>query len=53
MAVSVSRVAERAKLQFLGSGKTMLMDMFFNEVQLKQKERHHFNEFMLTFHSSN
>lgn len=33
-----------------GSGKTFLMDMFFNEVKIKRKKRSHFNEFMLEVH---
>jgi predicted ATPase len=30
----------------------MLMDLFYDDVKIEQKERHHFNEFMLSFHAS-
>ena len=30
-----------------GSGKTFLMDLFFNNINIHQKVRIHFNEFML------
>ena len=36
----------------LGSGKTMLMDMFYSAVNMKRKQRIHFNEFMLNTHNS-
>ena len=35
-----------------GSGKTMLMDMFYNSVSVARKQRIHFNEFMLNAHNS-
>lgn len=35
----------------VGSGKTMLMDLFYKNVRIKQKSRFHFNQFMLKFHS--
>ncbi|XP_019858266.1 PREDICTED: lactation elevated protein 1-like, partial [Amphimedon queenslandica] len=36
----------------VGSGKTMLMDLFFNSVTSSvAKQRYHFNEFMLSVHS--
>ncbi|XP_072299268.1 lactation elevated protein 1 homolog B [Eucyclogobius newberryi] len=34
----------------VGSGKTMLMDLFYSHVQMKQKKRVHFNDFMLDIH---
>lgn len=37
----------------VGSGKTMLMDMFYENVKITAKSRFHFNQFMLQFHSSN
>ena len=33
-----------------GCGKTFLMDMFYNNIPFKEKERIHFNEFMLKIH---
>lgn len=36
----------------VGSGKTMLMDLFFSAVQKKGKKRLHFHEFMLQVHES-
>ncbi len=35
----------------VGRGKTMLMDLFFQTVQLKQKRRTHFHEFMADVHA--
>ncbi|XP_028414667.1 AFG1-like ATPase [Dendronephthya gigantea] len=35
----------------VGCGKTMLMDMFYENVQLKNKQRIHFNAFMMDVHS--
>ncbi len=35
-----------------GCGKTYLMDMFYNSVNLKNKKRTHFNEFMLEVHDN-
>lgn len=35
----------------VGTGKTMLMDMFFTSVNLPHKRRVHFSEFMLEVHS--
>ena len=35
-----------------GSGKTMLMDMFFDSADVRLKQRSHFNAFMLDVHSS-
>lgn len=37
----------------VGSGKTMLMDLFYENVKIKEKARYHYNQFMLQFHSSN
>ncbi|KAJ0026809.1 hypothetical protein NQD34_017809 [Periophthalmus magnuspinnatus] len=34
----------------VGSGKTMLMDLFYSHVQNQQKKRVHFNDFMLAIH---
>ncbi len=33
-----------------GSGKTMLMDMFYDSVRVAKKKRVHFNGFMLDIH---
>ena len=35
----------------VGTGKTMLMDMFFTKVNIPHKRRVHFSEFMLEVHS--
>lgn len=35
----------------VGCGKTMLMDMFYENVQLENKQRIHFNAFMMDIHS--
>ena len=35
----------------VGSGKTMLMDKFYEMVQITEKRRLHYNQFMLKFHS--
>ena len=37
---------------FTGSGKTMLMDLFYDTVELDKKKRVHFNSFMLDVHNS-
>jgi predicted ATPase len=37
----------------VGSGKTMLMDLFYENVKIDDKARYHYNQFMLQFHSSN
>lgn len=37
----------------VGSGKTMLMDLFYENVKINEKSRYHYNQFMLQFHSSN
>lgn len=37
----------------VGSGKTMLMNLFFENVKISEKARYHYNQFMLQFHSSN
>jgi cell division protein ZapE len=36
----------------VGRGKTMLMDLFFDSVPLKQKHRVHFQEFMIEAHEA-
>ncbi len=36
----------------VGTGKTMIMDLFYSACPIKQKLRIHFNEFMLRVHSS-
>lgn len=36
----------------VGSGKTMLMDLFYEKLAIRKKSRKHFNQFMLEFHSS-
>ncbi|MBB6190691.1 cell division protein ZapE [Sphingobium wenxiniae] len=35
----------------VGRGKSMLMDLFFDAVQVKRKKRAHFHEFMLDVHA--
>jgi cell division protein ZapE len=35
----------------VGRGKSMLMDLFFNSVQINRKRRAHFHEFMLDIHA--
>ena len=35
----------------VGRGKSMLMDLFFNTVQIQRKKRAHFHEFMLDVHA--
>jgi predicted ATPase len=35
-----------------GSGKTYLMDLFYDNLQIKRKKRTHFNEFMLEVHDN-
>jgi cell division protein ZapE len=35
----------------VGRGKSMLMDLFFNAVQIRRKRRAHFHEFMLDIHA--
>ncbi|MEQ1537927.1 MAG: cell division protein ZapE [Sphingorhabdus sp.] len=35
----------------VGRGKSMLMDLFFDAVQIKRKRRAHFHEFMLDIHA--
>lgn len=36
----------------VGSGKTMLMDLFYENVKISDKSRFHYNQFMLQFHTS-
>lgn len=36
----------------VGSGKTMLMDLFFDTCPVERKHRVHFHEFMLDVHKS-
>ena len=35
----------------VGRGKSMLMDLFFDNVQVNRKRRAHFHEFMLDIHA--
>jgi len=35
----------------LGTGKTMVMDLFYESVAAERKKRVHFNAFMLDIHS--
>lgn len=35
----------------VGSGKTMLMDLFYQACSMRQKKRIHYNSFMLNVHS--
>lgn len=35
----------------VGSGKTMIMDLFYENVNIIEKNRFHYNQFMLQFHS--
>ena len=34
-----------------GSGKTFIMDLFYDSVEIEHKHRVHFNEFMLDVHN--
>jgi predicted ATPase len=34
----------------LGCGKTFLMNLFYDSIDIKEKQRIHFNEFMLNIH---
>ena len=36
----------------VGAGKTMLMDIFYDDVKVEKKLRTHFNSFMLDVHAS-
>lgn len=36
-----------------GSGKTFLCDLFFDNLNIKEKQRFHYNKFMLNIHQSN
>lgn len=36
-----------------GSGKTFLCDLFFENLNIKEKRRYHYNKFMLSIHRSN
>lgn len=36
----------------VGRGKSMLMDLFYTHLNIKKKQRIHFHEFMLNFHST-
>ena len=48
------KTAEQPKGAYIygrvGRGKTMVMDLFFDSVQIKQKRRVHFHEFMQSVH---
>lgn len=33
-----------------GCGKTFVMDLFYHHLEIKEKNRIHFNEFMLNIH---
>lgn len=39
-------------LFFTGTGKTMVMDMFYSYVETEKKKRVHFHGFMLDVHKS-
>ena len=36
----------------VGAGKTMLMDLFYQSLEISHKQRVHFNAFMLDVHES-
>lgn len=36
-----------------GCGKTFLLDLFFDHIQIEEKKRFHYNKFMLRIHKSN
>ncbi|KIE05491.1 AFG1-like ATPase [Candidatus Jidaibacter acanthamoeba] len=36
----------------VGRGKSMIMDLFYNSLNLKNKQRIHFHQFMLDFHNA-
>lgn len=56
LAIFYDEYVFRSCLSFLGetpgTGKTMLMDMFYSHVDNGRKKRVHFNSFMLDIHKS-
>ena len=47
---SISRIRGMYIHGTVGSGKSMIMDMFYNSCQLERKRRVHFHQFMLEVH---
>jgi predicted ATPase len=53
--IKYSHLSEIKGLYIYGSpgcGKTFLMDLFFDDIQIPRKKRTHFNEFMLEVHDN-
>ena len=48
----LGRDGELVRLSAVGTGKTMLMDMFYDNVAMEKKRRVPFNAFMLDVHNS-